>query len=50
MFIYYLKPLSHQILKIDFKKLQIHFLGDSIHANYGKLEYWEDGVDEVINQ
>ncbi|HRI45924.1 MAG TPA: helix-turn-helix transcriptional regulator [Ignavibacteriaceae bacterium] len=45
----YLKPLS-QILKIDYKELQDRFLEDSINANYGKLEYLEDGLDEVINQ
>ena len=49
MSIDYLKPLS-QILKIDFKELQVRFLADSINANYGKLEYLEDGLDEVINQ
>ena len=45
----YLKPLS-QILKTDYKVLQIRFLADSIHANYGKLTYLEDGLSEVINQ
>jgi transcriptional regulator with XRE-family HTH domain len=49
MSIDYLKPLS-QILKIDYKELQVRFLADSINANYGKLEYLEDGLDEVINQ
>jgi len=39
-----------QILKTDYKQLQIRFLADSINANYGKLEYLEDGLDEVINQ
>lgn len=45
----YLKPLS-QILKTDCKELQVRFLVDSINANYGKLEYLEDGLGEVINQ
>ena len=45
----YLKPLS-QILKTDYKEFQVRFLADSINANYGKLEYLEDGLDEVINQ
>lgn len=45
----YLKPLS-QILKTDYKELQIRFLADSINANYGKLEYLEDGLGKVINQ
>lgn len=49
MSIDYLKPLS-QILIIDYKELQVRFLADSINANYGKLEYLEDGLDEVINQ
>ena len=49
MSINYLKPLS-QILKINYKELQVRFLADSIHANYGKLEYLKDGLDEVINQ
>jgi len=49
MSIDYLKPLS-QILKIDYKELQVRFLADSINANYGKLEYLEDGLSEVINQ
>jgi transcriptional regulator with XRE-family HTH domain len=49
MSIDYLKPLS-QILKTDYKELQIRFLADSINANYGKLEYLEDGLSEVINQ
>lgn len=49
MSIDYLKPLS-QILKIDCKALQVRFLTDSISANYGKLEYLEDSLDEVINQ
>lgn len=49
MSIDYLKPLS-QILKTDYKELQVRFLADSIHANYGKLEYLEDGLGEVINQ
>ena len=49
MSIDYLKPLS-QILKTDYKQLQIRFLADSINTNYGKLEYLEDGLDEVINQ
>jgi transcriptional regulator with XRE-family HTH domain len=49
MLIDYLKPLS-QILKIDYKELQVRFLADSINANYGKLEYLEDGLDEAINQ
>ena len=45
----YLKPLS-QILNTDYKELQIKFLADSIDANYGKLEYLIEGLDEVINQ
>jgi len=45
----YLKPLS-QILNADYKELQINFLADSIIANYGKLEYLMEGLDEVINQ
>lgn len=49
MSINYLKPLG-QILKINYKELQVRFLADSIHANYGKLEYLKDGLDEVINQ
>jgi len=49
MSIDYLKPLA-QILKIDYKELQVRFLAASIHANYGKLEYLEDGLEEVINQ
>lgn len=49
MSIDYLKPLS-QILKTDYKQLQIRFLADSINANYGKLEYLEGGLGEVINQ
>jgi transcriptional regulator with XRE-family HTH domain len=49
MSIDYLKPLS-KILKIDYKELQVRFLADRINANYGKLEYLEDGLDEVINQ
>jgi len=49
MSINYLKPLS-QIMKIDYKELQVRFLADSINANYGKLEFLEDGLDEVINQ
>lgn len=49
MSIDYLKPLS-QILKINYKELQVRFLADRINANYGKLEYLEDGLDEVINQ
>lgn len=49
MSIDYLKPLS-QILKIDCKELQVRFLTDSINANYGKLEYLEDSLGEVINQ
>ena len=49
MSINYLKPLC-QILKIDYKELQVRFLADSINANYGKLEYLEEGLGEVINQ
>ena len=49
MSIDYLKPLS-QILKIDYKELQVRFIVDSVNANYGKLEYLEDGLGEVINQ
>jgi len=49
MSINYLKPLC-QILKIDYKELQVRFLADSINANYGNLEYLEDGLDEIINQ
>ncbi len=49
MSIDYLKPLS-QILKTDYKELQVRFLADSINANFGKLEYLEDGLCEVINQ
>ena len=49
MSIDYLKPLS-KILKIDYKELQVRFLADRINANYGNLEYLEDGLDEVINQ
>lgn len=45
----YLKPLS-QILNTDYKELQIKFLANSIDANYGKLEYLIEGLDEVINQ
>ncbi|MCK9304170.1 MAG: helix-turn-helix transcriptional regulator [Bacteroidales bacterium] len=45
----YLKPLS-EILKTDCKELQVRFLEDSINANYGKLEYLIDGLNEVINQ
>jgi len=48
MSIDYLKPLS-QILKIDYKELQVRFLADSINANYGKLECLEDVLDEVVN-
>jgi len=49
MSINYLKPLS-QILKTDYRELQVRFLTDSINANYGKLEYLEDGLGEVIKQ
>lgn len=49
MLIDYLKPLS-QILIIDYKELQIRFLADSINANYGQLEYLEDGLGEVMNR
>ena len=45
----YLKPLS-QILHSDFKELQVRFLTDSIEANYGKMEYLKDGLDEVLKQ
>lgn len=44
-----LKPLS-QILKTDYKELQVRFLPDSITANFGKLEYLEVLLSEVINQ
>ena len=49
MSIDYLKLLS-QILKTDYKELQVRLLADSINANYGKLEYLEDGLGEVIKQ
>jgi transcriptional regulator with XRE-family HTH domain len=48
MSIEYLRSLS-QILEIDYKELQIRFLVDSIYANYGVLEYFEDGLHEVMN-
>ncbi len=40
----YLQPLN-QILKTDYKELQVLFLADSIHPNYCKLEYLEDGLN-----
>ncbi len=49
MAIDYMKPLS-QILKIDYKKIQVRFLADSIKANYEKLVYLEDGLDAIIKQ
>lgn len=48
MSIDYFRPLS-QIRKIDYKELQVKFLADSINAYYGRLEYLEEGLDEVIN-
>ena len=45
----YLKPLG-EILKTDCKELQVRFLADSINANYGRMQYLEEGLDEVINQ
>ncbi len=32
------------------KQILKRFLADSINANYGKLEYLMEGLDEVINQ
>lgn len=45
----YLKPLSH-ILHVDCKELQVQFLADTIEANYVRLEYLKDGLEEVLKQ
>ena len=45
----YLKPLS-EILLIELKEIQVHFITDTIHRNFGQLEFISEGLKEAEKQ
>ena len=45
----YLKPLS-EILLVELKEIQIHFIADTINKELGQLEFIAEGLKAAQNQ
>jgi transcriptional regulator with XRE-family HTH domain len=45
----YLKPLS-EILLVDLKEIQIRFIADTVHKDFGQLEFVSEGLKEAEKQ
>lgn len=45
----YLKPLS-EILRVELKEIQIHFITDVIDKDLGQLEFVSEGLKEAEKQ
>lgn len=45
----YLKPLS-EILLIELKEIQVHFIADKINKDFGDMEHLSDGLKAAAEQ